>query len=98
CPVMIDIPSILVHLRNRKVETSKADHKVPTPEAIAMAAMSYVWSDHKRWAFAEKLSRLGRLLGRRGRITRRPFPGPRWTRSRDAPLPPGESFREIGRA
>ena len=94
CPVMIDIPTILVHLRNRKVETSKADHKVPTPEAVAMAALSYVWSDNKRWAFAERLSRLGRLLGRRGRITRLPFPGSRWTRSRDAPVPPSESFRE----
>ena len=94
CPVMIDIPTILVHLRNRKVETSKADHKVPTPEAVAMAAMSYVWSDSRRWAFAERLSRLGRVLGRRGKITRLPFPGSRWTRSRDAPVPPPESFRE----
>ncbi len=91
---MIDIPSILVHLRNRKVETSKADHTLPTPEAIAMAALSYVWSDNKRWAFAERLSRLGRLLGRKGRITRLPFPGSRWTSSRDAPVPPPESFRE----
>jgi L-lactate dehydrogenase complex protein LldF len=94
CPVMIDIPSILVHLRNRKVETAKADHRVPSPEAVAMAAMSYVWSDSKRWAFAERLSRLGRILGRRGRITRLPFPGSRWTASRDAPVPPRESFRE----
>ena len=94
CPVMIDIPSILVHLRNRKVETAKADHALPTPEAVAMAAMSYVWSDNKRWALAERLSRLGRVLGRRGTITRLPFPGSRWTRSRDAPVPPPESFRE----
>ena len=99
CPVMIDIPSILVHLRNRKVETSKADHRLPTPEAVAMAAMSYVWSDSKRWALAQRLSRLGRLLGRRGRITRLPFPGSRWTASRDAPVPPTAVLpRVVGQA
>ena len=93
CPVMIDIPSILVHLRSRAVQAARADHRVPTPEAAAMTAMSWLWSDERRWALAERLSRAGRLLGSRGRITRLPFLGSRWTRSRDAPLPAAESFR-----
>jgi L-lactate dehydrogenase complex protein LldF len=94
CPVMIDIPSILVHLRGRKVEETKSDHRVPSPEAIAMAALSWTMSDAGRWSRAQRLSRLGRLLGRRGRIRSLPFPMSRWTSSRDAPVPPGQTFRE----
>ncbi|MDX6227386.1 MAG: L-lactate dehydrogenase complex protein LldF [Frankiales bacterium] len=94
CPVMIDIPSILVHLRGRKVEATKADHRVPTPEAVAMAALSWTMSQPDRWSRAQRLSRLGRTLGRRGRIRWLPFPGSRWTSSRDAPVPPAQTFRE----
>jgi L-lactate dehydrogenase complex protein LldF len=94
CPVMIDIPSILVHLRGRKVEATKADHRVPAPEAVAMAALSWTMSQPDRWSRAQRLSRLGRALGRRGRIRWLPFPGSRWTSSRDAPVPPAQTFRE----
>ena len=92
CPVMIDIPSILVHLRGRKVEETA--HTLPTPEAIAMAALSWTMSDSRRWSRAQRLSRVGRLLGRRGRIRSLPFPMSRWTSSRDAPMPPEQTFRE----
>ena len=37
CPVRIDIPSLLVHLRAAHVEATAAD-AVPTPEAVGMAA------------------------------------------------------------
>jgi L-lactate dehydrogenase complex protein LldF len=94
CPVMIDIPTILVHLRGRKIEETKADHRLPTPEAVAMAALSYVMTDPGRWSRAQRLSRVGRLLGRRGRIRHLPFPGSRWTAARDAPVPPAQTFRE----
>ncbi len=94
CPVMIDIPSILVHLRSRKVEEAKTAHRVPSAEAIAMAALSWTMADRRRWTTAQRLSRFGRLLGRRGRIRSLPFPGSRWTMSRDAPMPPAQTFRE----
>jgi L-lactate dehydrogenase complex protein LldF len=92
CPVMIDIPSVLVHLRARKVDETA--HTLPTPEAVAMSALSWTMSDSGRWARAQRLARVGRLLGRRGRIRSLPWPLSRWTSARDAPLPPQQTFRD----
>ncbi len=94
CPVRIDIPSILVHLRGKHVEERRAASRVPTAEAVAMAAAAWVMSDPKRFAAAEKASRAGRLLARRGRLRSLPPPLSAWTGSRDAPAPPPETFRE----
>jgi L-lactate dehydrogenase complex protein LldF len=94
CPVRIDIPTLLVHLRARYVEDYRARHRVPSPEAIAMAAASWVMSSAKRFAAAERSMRAGRLLGRRGRIRSLPPPLSAWTGARDAPVPPRETFRQ----
>jgi L-lactate dehydrogenase complex protein LldF len=90
CPVRIDIPSILVHLRAAHVEAGR----VPGPERIAMAAAAWAMSSHKRFAAAERAMRAGRLLGRRGRIKGLPPPMSAWTGARDAPVPPKETFRQ----
>lgn len=95
CPVRIDIPSILVHLRARVVASKQAASSLPTPEATMMAAASWVMSTPTRFRAAERASRLGRLLGgRRGRIRTLPPPASAWTASRDLPLPPKETFRD----
>jgi len=97
CPVRIDIPSILVHLRGQHVEERRAASRVPSAEQVAMAAASWVMSDPKRFATAERASRAGRVLARRGsagRIRSLPPPLSAWTSSRDAPAPPTETFRE----
>jgi L-lactate dehydrogenase complex protein LldF len=94
CPVRIDIPSLLVHLRGKHVEARRAASRIPTAEAVAMAAASWVMSDPKRFAAAEKASRAGRLLARHGRFSSLPPPLSAWTSSRDAPAPPAETFRE----
>jgi L-lactate dehydrogenase complex protein LldF len=94
CPVRIDIPALLVKLRARHVDEQRA-RRVPSAEAVAMAAASWVLADPKRFAAAERASRAGRLLGRAsGRITALPAPLSAWTGSRDAPRPPAETFRE----
>jgi L-lactate dehydrogenase complex protein LldF len=91
CPVRIDIPRILVHLRGQIV----AEKGPRTPEAAAMRAAAWVMSTAGRFGRAERLSRLGRTLGRRrGRIRTLPPPMSAWTSSRDAPVPPPETFRE----
>jgi L-lactate dehydrogenase complex protein LldF len=94
CPVKIDIPSILVHLRARHVEQAAAGHRAPGPEAVTMAAAAWVMASPARFAAAQRAGRLGRLLGRRGRIRRLPPPLSAWTGARDAPAPPAQTFRE----
>ncbi len=95
CPVKIDIPALLVRLRAEHVERAAAGRRVPTSEAVAMAAAAYVMSDADRFARAGRAARLGRPLVRRGRL-RVPVPPPLsgWTASRDVPSPPAETFRE----
>jgi L-lactate dehydrogenase complex protein LldF len=95
CPVRIDIPALLVHLRAKHVEERRSASRLPTPEAVAMAAASWVMADPNRFAHAEKASRAGRLLARgTGRIRSLPPPLSAWTSSRDIPAPPPETFRE----
>ena len=45
CPVKINIPELLVHLRARHVEEAGRAHRVPSAEAVAMAAASWVMAD-----------------------------------------------------
>ncbi|MGN6301014.1 MAG: lactate utilization protein B [Angustibacter sp.] len=95
CPVKIDIPALLVRLRAEHVERAAAARRVPTSEAVAMAAAAYVMADADRFARAGRAARLGRPVVRRGRV-RVPVPPPLsgWTASRDVPKPPAETFRE----
>jgi L-lactate dehydrogenase complex protein LldF len=102
CPVAIDIPGILVHLRTTVVDAHRSD-PVPKGEALAVRAAAWGMADARRMGRAERVAavagRLGRGRGRPGRPGSRravswlPWPGSRWTRARDLPLPPAESFR-----
>src|SRR5580692_6311751 len=94
CPVKIDIPSLLVYLRARHVEEHREHHRVPSPEAVAMAAASWVMADPRRYAAAQRAGRSGRALSRGGRIRALPPPLSAWTRARDAPAPPARTFRQ----
>ena len=86
CPVAIDIPTMLVHLR------SQVPH--PVAERAVMRSVAYAMGSPGRWAAALSASRAGRLLGgRRGRIRAMPPPLSGWTASRDLPVPPAEGFR-----
>ena len=91
CPVRIDIPSLLVHLRARHVEEAARSRRLPTAEAVGMAAASWVMASPGRYAAAQRTSR---ALGRKGRIRRLPPPLSAWTVARDAPAPPAQTFRE----
>jgi iron-sulfur cluster protein len=91
CPVEIDIPRVLVHLRGRVTESEPA-HK---PEKLAMRAMYRAFSSRRAFERAQRAARAGsRPLARRGRITRLPWPLSGWTETRDLPEPPPETFRD----
>ncbi|TDC38211.1 iron-sulfur cluster-binding protein [Micromonospora sp. 15K316] len=84
CPVKINIPELLVHLRDR------APH--PRAETAAMAAAAYVMDRPALYAAAQRAARLSRFAGRRGRGLPPPLSG--WTIGRDLPQPPARTFRE----
>ncbi|MFE9692493.1 lactate utilization protein B [Micromonospora sp. NPDC005806] len=81
CPVMIDIPSILVHLRARSPH--------PRSEAAAMAAAAYTMDHPRLYAAAQRAAGLGRVAGRA-----LPPPLNGWTASRDVPAAPPQTFRQ----
>jgi L-lactate dehydrogenase complex protein LldF len=89
CPVRIDIPEVLVHLRAKSVA---AKGKFGG-ESAGMTALAWILGSPKRYEAAQKAGSLARLLGRDGRISNLPWPGSKWTNSRDLPAPPKESFR-----
>ncbi|MFE8017887.1 LutB/LldF family L-lactate oxidation iron-sulfur protein [Streptomyces antibioticus] len=94
CPVKIDIPEVLVHLRAKAVEAERRDRLLPTSEALAMKAAGAVLASPRRFSAAQRLIALGaRLVSRDGRIGHLPGPLAGWTAVRDTPAPPGESLR-----
>lgn len=95
CPVKIDIPTLLVHLRARAVEQDKESRK-PTAWGAAMSAATFAMSDSQRFAHAEKAAGALRILaGKKGYVESIPLPIIKhWTASRDLPAPPKETFRQ----
>jgi L-lactate dehydrogenase complex protein LldF len=83
CPVKIDIPSILIHLRGRVVR----EVGEPLPERAAMGAMARVFSSRRAYEAAQRMAKLGR--GPLARAALRP-----WTRSRELPAVPEQTFRD----
>jgi L-lactate dehydrogenase complex protein LldF len=88
CPVKIEIPSLLVHLRGRVIREQKSRL---SGEALAMRTVASVFGSQKRYERAQKLARLGR-----GPIAKAALPG--WTAMRELPIPPEQTFREWWRA
>jgi L-lactate dehydrogenase complex protein LldF len=84
CPVKIDIPTVLVHLRGRVLEEAHGS------ERAAMRLVAGAFSTRRRYEAAQRLRRLGR-----GPLTRLPVgPLAGWTASRDLPEPPKQTFRD----
>jgi L-lactate dehydrogenase complex protein LldF len=84
CPVEIDIPTVLVKLRHDAVKAKRHRAQDATFQAAASAM-----SGRRRWTAALKLAPLLRFVKHGG-----PPPLSKWTRTRDLPDPPKESFRE----
>ncbi len=86
CPVAINIPEALVHLR------AKVKH--PFSERQGFHVAGVILASPRGLAAAQRVASASRkLVGRSGRIRRLPPPVSGWTETRDAPAPPRESFR-----
>jgi L-lactate dehydrogenase complex protein LldF len=91
CPVKIDIPSVLVHLRGRVIreQRSRID-----PETAAMRVLAAAFASRPRYERAQGLARLGR--GPAAKLRGGPLSA--WTDARDLPEVPAQSFRDWWRS
>src|SRR3954471_7402616 len=88
CPVKIDIPSVLVHLRGRVVGEAKGGG--PGAERATMKLVAQAFATRRRYEAAQRLARLGN-----GPLARMPFgPLAQWREARELPEVPKQSFRE----
>ncbi|MFD5698152.1 lactate utilization protein B [Streptomyces lasiicapitis] len=100
CPVAIDIPEVLVHLRERVVqggEFTRHGAKVTLKPAQGHAAERAAMRAAGMVFARPGLLRAGqRLAARTRRVHPRTLPGPgrAWSATRDLPKVPGESFRD----
>ena len=96
CPVKINIPETLIHLRGRIVrEDQKTLGGKLAPEALAMQAAASIFLSHRRYEAAQRLARMGQLLfERKGQLTSLPGIAGGWTRFRDLKPIPATSFRD----
>ena len=90
CPVKINIPEILIHLRNKVVE-QKDD---PLTERLAMMAAAVALADSSRLGAAQMMGRMGQIpFSSNGVISSLPGMLSGWTAVRDLKTIPKESFR-----
>ena len=91
CPVKINIPEILIHLRERIVDAGHA----PAGECWAMKAAGAAFASDRRLHLAQQVARLAQWpFVRNGRLTHLPPPFNAWTDHRALPAIPAESFRD----
>ena len=100
CPVRINIPEVLVHLRHKVVEKKTKGLGALAPEAVAMKTAAAIFRSERRFRAAQRLGRVADVP-----LSRRDAHGERWiswlpgvlggwTQSRDLRTLPPQTFRE----
>jgi L-lactate dehydrogenase complex protein LldF len=92
CPVKINIPEVLIHLRNKVVKQKGSLN----PEALAMKTVGAIFKSERRFRAAQRLGRVAEtpLVGKDGWIGWLPGMLGGWTQVRDLREMPKETFRE----
>jgi L-lactate dehydrogenase complex protein LldF len=98
CPVKINIPEVLIHLRGRVVRHRQDEEGWSgrwAPESLAMKWLARVFANPRRYERAQRLGRfVQKWLVRDGSIERLPGPLAGWSLMRDmVPIAP-QTFRE----
>ena len=98
CPVKINIPDLLLHLRSQAQE--KAPAAKPKGALVRERTMMRLWAwvmkRPRIYSLGSRLARLGQLfLARQGWVRKFPvFPISRWTEGRDLPALAPKAFRD----
>ncbi len=91
CPVKINIPEVLIHLRGRVVREQKSPLD---PEALAMKTAAAIFASRTRYEAAQRLARIGQWpLVSNGWMRNLPGMLGNWTRVRDLRALPRQTFR-----
>jgi len=92
CPVKINIPEVLIHLRGRVVREQKS---ALDPEALAMKTAAAIFTSRARFEAAQRLGRIAQWpLVTHGWMRNLPGMLGNWTRVRDLRALPPQTFRE----
>jgi L-lactate dehydrogenase complex protein LldF len=101
CPVKINIPEVLIHLRNRVVKQQSAGlNLLVNPEVMALKAVAMVFRSEGVFRASQKLGRLAELpLSRKdgqgvGWIEWMPGMLGGWSQVRDLRVMPKQTFRQ----
>ncbi len=98
CPVKINIPEVLIHLRGEIVRQKQDDGGIRNmldPESIAFKTLAQIFGSRSRYEWAQRLGKLGQMpLQKDGYISWLPGMLSGWTAMRDVPTVPQQTFRE----
>ena len=97
CPVKINIPEVLIHLRNKVVEQNTAGISGAFDlEALAMKTMAAIFQDERRFRSAQRFGRAAEALlpSKNGWISWLPGMLGGWTQARDLQKMPKQTFRD----